>query len=77
MMNDYLDTAEDFIVDSQAEEIEDAMEDLEEDDYSDIDNIAGIDDDSDVSDYEDTDEYDDEDYDDDDDYVDYHVPDNY
>jgi len=74
-MVDYIDTAEDMIVDDQAEKIVDAMEDIVEDDYNDIDNIAGIDDDTEGSFEEDEDELeDDEDYDDDEGYVDYVVP---
>ena len=79
MMSDYIDTAEDFIINDAAEEIVDAIEDLVEDDYSDIDIIADISDDDD--DYED---YDGDDFDDgneieddyDDGYVDYQISDN-
>lgn len=73
-MIDYMDTAEDFVIDDEAEEIEDAFEDLIEDDYSDIDNIADIDDESSDDDFDDDDFEDDDEFDDDeDDYVDYEV----
>lgn len=73
-MEDFVYSAEDYIIDDEAEEIEDAMQDLIEDGYNDIDNIADIDDESDDYDFESEEEIDDEDfYDDEDDYVDYYV----
>ena len=75
-MMDFIDDAEDIFLDDEAEELEDAMDDLVENDYSDIDNIADIDDDT-VLDDSDDDEDDEEDYLDDgteNDYVDYEVP---
>ena len=77
-MMDFIDDAEGIFLDDEAEELEDAMDDLVEDDYSDIDNIADIDDDT-VLDNSD-DENDEEDYLDDDTedgYVDYEVPEGY
>lgn len=78
-MMDFIDDAEGIFLDDEAEELEDAMDDLVEDDYSDIDNIADIDDDT-VLDDSDDDEDDEEDYLDDgteNDYVDYEVPEGY
>jgi len=77
-MMDFIDDAEDIFLDDEAEELEDAMDDLVEDDYSDIDNIADIDDDTVIED-SDEDEDDEEDGLDgtDDGYVDYEVPEGY
>lgn len=77
-MMDFIDDAEDIFLDDEAEELEDAMDDLVEDDYSDIDNIADIDDDTVIED-SDEDENDEEDDLDgtDDGYVDYEVPEGY
>ena len=75
-MIEYLDTAEDYIVDDEAEEIEDALDDVVEDDfYSDIDNIADIDDDYEDNELLSDEEEDEEDYDlyNEEDYVDYLV----
>ena len=78
MFFNFIETAEDYVVDDQAEEIEAAIDDVVEDDYSDIDNIADIDEDNNcqfVDDEDDDDEDDDEDDDDDEIYVDYMVSD--
>ena len=77
-MDDFINTAEDYFIDDEAEEIEDAMEDLIEDDYSDIDNIADIDEESEYDDFEDEEsEYDDFEDEESDDYVEYEIPNNY
>ena len=69
-MDNFMDTVEDYVVDDMAEEIEVSMDDVIEDDYNDIDNIADIDDDTTIDEFEDEEsEYED----DDEDYVDYLV----
>lgn len=52
MMEDFLDTAEDYIIDDQAEEIKNAMNNIIEYDSSDIDIVAGIDDEDDEDEYD-------------------------
>ena len=41
-MIEFLDNAEDYVIDDEAEEIETAMDDILQDDYNDIDSIANI-----------------------------------
>jgi hypothetical protein len=72
---DYLDTAEDYIVDDTAEEIEVAMDDILQDDYNDIDNIANINDETEDAFVDDEEESLEDDYDDTD-HVDYMLSDN-
>ena len=80
-MQDFINSnsAEDFLLDDTATEIEDAMRDVVEDDFDDIDNIANITDDNEDSFKCDDDDSDDDDdlEDDDDDFVDYEVPNEY
>lgn len=79
--NNFIESAEDHVINDQAEEIETAINDVVEDDYSDIDNIADIDEDNNcqfVDDEEEDDDDDDdidEDNNDDETYVDYMVSD--
>ena len=76
-MIDYMDTAEDIIIDDEAEEIEIAIDDVVEDDYSDIDSIADIDDEIDYDNLEDEEFDEDEEYYEEDEYVDYEVSESY
>lgn len=62
-MNELYDTVEDILIDHEAEEVEDAIEDVIDHNYNDIDNIADITD-------EDVDEFED----DEDEYIEYEVP---
>ena len=71
-MIEFLDNAEDYVIDDEAEEIETAMDDILQDDYNDIDSIANITDENENSFLNDEDSLDD-DYDDDTEYVDYMV----
>lgn len=60
----------DYIIDDEAEEIENAMQDLIEDEGNDIDRVAELSD----EDYEEDDnEYSEDNYDDEEDYIDYDV----
>ena len=83
MLGYYINEVEDNIIDDAAEDIEKAMVELIEDDYNDIDNIAGIDANYDLEYIEDEfndSEYYEDDFDDlknnDNEYVDYILKDN-
>lgn len=77
-MIEFLDTAEDVIVDDTAEEIITAMDDILADDYNDIDTVANITDENEDSFVNDEEPSEDDDYIDEDDteYVDYMVSNN-
>lgn len=79
MIENFIDTAEDYIIDDEAEEIEDAMDDLITDNFSnDIDITADLPiDDAELEDYENEEFADDEYEDDEEDYVDYDLSDDY
>ena len=68
--NDLLYNAGDYVIDDEAEEIEDAMQDLIEDEGTDIDRVAELSD-IDYDNYEENDEDEEDDYDED--YVEYSV----